>query len=343
MNALTPILYVDDEPSSLVLFERMFEDAYDIRTALSAREAIEILRREPIRLVITDQRMPGMTGVELLAVLCRDFPEVPRLLTTGYSDIRTVIEAINQGHVWQFVAKPWDEAELKAIFAQALEIQALERRRQESIAELRAQVAREEEIRRSLEEYVPAAVADELLGSDDPEGATAEAPEPILYVDDDAASRQSFALAFEDDYAIVTASSGPEALEILRRDAISLVIADQRMPRMTGVRLLETALNEHPASVRIILTGYLDIEATIQAINVGRVYYHVAKPWDLEELRRTIDRALASYEQHRRRRRLVEELRQRAARETALRQALQPYAPPDVVAALLAQGEPHSE
>ncbi|MCP4656283.1 MAG: response regulator [bacterium] len=346
MNALAPILYVDDEPSSLVLFERMFEDAYDIRTALSAREALDILRRETIRLVITDQRMPGMTGVELLAVLYRDFPELMRLLTTAYSDIRTVIEAINQGHVWQYVAKPWEEAELKAIFARALENQALERRRQESIAELRAQVAREEEIRRSLQEYAPAAVADELLGSDDPEEVTAEAPEnsapePILYVDDDAASRQSFALAFEDDCAVVTASSGPEALEILRRDAISLVITDQRMPGMTGVRLLETVVNEHPDSVRIILTGYLDIDAAIQAINTGRVYCHVTKPWDLKELRTTIDRALVSYEQHRRRRQLVEDLRQRAAREAALRQAFQPYAPSDVAAALVAQGEPH--
>jgi len=346
MNTSSPILYVDDEPSSLLLFERLFEDDYAIHTALSAREALEILRRETIHLVFTDQRMPGMTGVELLAVLYRDFPEVMRLLTTGYSDIRTIIEAINQGHVWQYVAKPWDRNEIKAIFERALEHHALERRHQESLAELRARVARQEQIRRSLQQYAPAAVVDEFLASGNPEAGTAEAPassaaELILYVDGEGSGRESFALAFGDDYSIATTASGPEALEMLRREAIRLVIADQKMPGMTGVQLMETVANEHPDSVRIILTSDLDIEAAIQAINLGRVYYHVTNPWDPQELRTAIDRALARYDEHRRRLQLFEGLRLRAAREARLRQAFQPYAPPDVVAALGSQGEPH--
>ncbi len=102
-GAKIPILYVDDEKSNLVLFERVFEEVYDIRTAQSAREAIDVLRRQPVHLVITDQRMPGMTGVQLLEVIQGEFPDIVRMILTAYSDVDAVIKAINTGRVYQYI------------------------------------------------------------------------------------------------------------------------------------------------------------------------------------------------------------------------------------------------
>lgn len=158
---------------------------------------------------------------------------------------------------------------------------------------------------------------------------------PILYIDDEQHNLTVFEAAFEDSYTIYTASSGHQALEILRSTEVHLVIADQRMPEMTGVQLLEALIDECPDVIRIILTGFVDIDAIIKAINAGRVYQYVTKPWDEKELKVIIDRALESYELRMCQRRLLEDLRQQAARETDLRQAFQKYVPASVVDELL--------
>jgi len=95
---------------------------------------------------------------------------------------------------------------------------------------------------------------------------------------------------------VFTASSGAEALEILKQRKIALVIADQRMPEMTGAQLLEKVFQIDPNIIRIILTGYTDIASLIQAINEGHIYQYITKPWERRELRIIVRRALESYE-----------------------------------------------
>lgn len=158
-----PVLYVDDEESNLVLFERVFEDDYEIHTARSAREAIDILRRQAIHLVITDQRMPGMTGVQLLEVIQAEFPETVRMILTCYSEVDAIINAINMGRVYQYITKPWEENELRVVIDRALETFGLHRRNRQLLEELKQKVAREKEIRRVFQRYVPPTVVDSLL------------------------------------------------------------------------------------------------------------------------------------------------------------------------------------
>ncbi len=107
------------------------------------------------------------------------------------------------------------------------------------------------------------------------------------------------------------------------------------MPEMTGVQLLEALIDEFPDTIRMILTGFVDIDAIVKAINAGRVYRYVTKPWDEKELKVIIDRALESHELRRRQRRLLEELQVQADREVELRRAFQKYVPTTVVDELL--------
>lgn len=157
----------------------------------------------------------------------------------------------------------------------------------------------------------------------------------ILYIDDEEHNLTVFEAAFEDYYNVHTTSSAREAIRILKEEVVCLIIADQRMPEMTGVQLLEVVVNESPDTVRMILTGYSDVDAVIKAINAGRIYQYVTKPWDERELKVVIDRALESYEAERRNRDLLEELKQRAARETEIRQAFQRYVPAPVIDQIL--------
>ncbi len=116
----------------------------------------------------------------------------------------------------------------------------------------------------------------------------------ILYVDDEQHNLNSFKAAFRRHYNIFTANSAKEGIEIMNNNSIHLIITDQRMPEMTGVEFLEKAVGLYPESVRMILTGFSDVEDIIRAINTGRIYRYITKPWQEQELKMTIDLALES-------------------------------------------------
>ena len=97
-------------------FKASFRKQFEIFTASSSEEGIKILETEEIHVIITDQRMPGQTGVAFLESIIERFPDPVRMLLTGHSDIETVIDAINKTHIYRYITKPWKEEELvKAI------------------------------------------------------------------------------------------------------------------------------------------------------------------------------------------------------------------------------------
>lgn len=118
----------------------------------------------------------------------------------------------------------------------------------------------------------------------------------ILVVDDEPENLRVIERIFRKEYEILTANSGDDALHILAQHDIALLITDQRMPTMTGIELLKRAVALRPHMVRILLTGYTDVEALVEAINCGHVYKYVAKPWSADDLRLTINRAIEHYE-----------------------------------------------
>jgi len=119
--------------------------------------------------------------------------------------------------------------------------------------------------------------------------------ELILYVDDEEKNLDSFRIVFRKEYNVKVANSASEGLEFMKENPVSLVITDQRMPNMTGVEFLEKISGLYPDVMRVILTGYSDEEAIISAINKGRVFKYVTKPWIKEELKQTIDYSLEAY------------------------------------------------
>lgn len=117
----------------------------------------------------------------------------------------------------------------------------------------------------------------------------------ILYVDDEEPNLFIFSGLFERYYEVLTATNAAEAIALLKSRAVTVVLADQRMPDMTGVEFLEQALVLAPDAVRILLTAYSDIDAVIAAINAGQVYRYIAKPWNNHDLKMTIDSAIQMY------------------------------------------------
>jgi diguanylate cyclase (GGDEF)-like protein len=118
------VLYVDDEPHNLDAFQRAFFDADfidEVLTTTSAEEGLRLVTEKDIAVVVSDQRMPGMTGTEFLARVLERRPDTMRLILTAYTDVRDVIDSINRGHIYHFITKPWDAEELKIILRRAFE------------------------------------------------------------------------------------------------------------------------------------------------------------------------------------------------------------------------------
>lgn len=138
----------------------------------------------------------------------------------------------------------------------------------------------------------------------------AERPK-ILIVDDEEAILETMTFTFMDDYEVLTTVDPHAALQMMEENGpIAVVITDQRMPGMTGVELLKQVYERHPDTVRIILTGFADTEATIKAINDGHIYGYVNKPWEPDELKTIVRRAAELNALSCENRRLVEDLRE---------------------------------
>src|ERR1043165_8866024 len=118
----------------------------------------------------------------------------------------------------------------------------------------------------------------------------------IMIVDDEPVNLRTLMRLLREDYEIVVAESGQEALQLLQQHNIALLISDQRMPGMTGIELMKKTVALRPQMVKILLTGYTDVGALIESINCGLVYRYLTKPWNNDDLRLTVSRALEHYE-----------------------------------------------
>src|SRR5437764_13360223 len=135
------VLVVDDEPDVVQSVEGLLRLEFRVLGATRAREGLDIMRREEVHVVMSDQRMPEMTGVEFLSHLKGQHADAIRLLFTGYADIRAVIDAINHGSVYRYITKPWDPDELQIIIRQAAEQYDLLVERKRLLAELQVKNA----------------------------------------------------------------------------------------------------------------------------------------------------------------------------------------------------------
>ena len=137
MSKMYNILYVDDEISNLNVFKNTFRRNYNIFTAESAIEGLEILDREKIDLILTDQRMPEMSGVEFLKKVMLKYPEPSRILITAFTDFNALKDAVNEAKIFQYIQKPWEEGEIQKIIDNALEIHYLKEKNMELTEKLR--------------------------------------------------------------------------------------------------------------------------------------------------------------------------------------------------------------
>ena len=131
------VLFVDDELHNLEAFKATFRRDFDVFICLSVSEAMTLLEKEPMHVILSDQRMPGTTGVEFFEQIIEKYPDCIRILITGYADIGIVIDAVNKGKIYQYVQKPWDNNNLKDIILKAYEEYAAQLAKKQDLEDMR--------------------------------------------------------------------------------------------------------------------------------------------------------------------------------------------------------------
>jgi two-component system, NtrC family, sensor kinase len=156
MEELIRILFVDDERNVLRSLERTFlDEEYEILTANSGAEGLQTLQDVfPIQVVISDYRMPEMTGVDFLREVCKKWPDTVRIVLSGYADTASIVSAINEGEIYKFIPKPWNDDELKVTIVNALERYSLNKKNEELTEALKAKNEELERINNDLERMI---------------------------------------------------------------------------------------------------------------------------------------------------------------------------------------------
>ena len=249
METKAKILFVDDEERIVKLLRMIFRPSYEVFTATSGAAALEILAAHDIQVIVSDQRMPGMLGIELLAAAGQRSPGTMRMLLTGYSDLAAIVGSVNEGEVFRFINKPWDNDAIKAQVAEAVEI---------------AMASRPME----LADAAPIPVLP------DPPGA---AP-TLLVLDDNAADRRQISDLLGGDYSVIGAHSVAQTLQALEQHDVGVIVAEARVGNEDTGQLLRILKQNYPVITTVMLTGSADSDLVIKMINQVQIFRFATKP-----------------------------------------------------------------
>lgn len=253
------LLFVDDEERILSALRSVFRAKYHVFTATNGPEALEFTRKFKPHVVVSDQRMPDMPGVELLRRIKEASPHTLRILLTGYSDLAAIVGSINEGEVYRFIAKPWDNRDIQKIVAEAAAV-ALE------LAEISA---------------APAAPAPVTAG--------------ILVIDPEQEIFRAARELFGADCAVSHARNMEQAFGVLQAQEVALILADIGSDSEESVAAFKLLKQAHPEILVMAITAVSDSELMIELINQAQIFRFLNKPVNLRLLKQHVQAALNRY------------------------------------------------
>ncbi len=256
------ILFVDDEERVLNALKALFRGTYEVDVAASAKEALQRLKEKRYLVLVSDQRMPEMSGVELLREAKALAPTTVRILLTGYSDLAAIVGSVNESEVFRFISKPWQQEDIVATLAEAAEIAiALE--------------------------------AAKLRGGQPVDSAAA-----VLVWGEPAAARAARQLS-RGGLRVLEATSLEAALAVLADEEVGVMLCDLDSRTDDPSALLRVLKQHAPQTQLIALSAASDSELIISLINEARIHRFLKKPLNFSLLQSSLSSALERYERAR--------------------------------------------
>ncbi|OQW96040.1 MAG: hypothetical protein BWK79_00220 [Beggiatoa sp. IS2] len=243
MTGKATILFVDDEERILRSLKMLFKGQYDVKTTTDGNEAIEIIKNNTIHVLVSDQRMPIMPGVEVLRLARETSPNTMRLLLTGYSDLSAIVGSVNDGEIFRFINKPWDNQEIKTTIDQAAEIGL-------SLA--------------GISHKTEEKAADSVLG--------------LLVIDEDKGTFDTIKEIVGDKYPLHWGATLDDAFVILGKENVAVVVSEVKLSGEDITAPLKALKQYYPGIITLVLTSFQDTKLLIDLINQGQIYRFMPKP-----------------------------------------------------------------
>jgi serine/threonine-protein kinase len=254
------VLFVDDEERILNALRALFRNQYHVFTAESGPLALEFVKRFGIHVVVSDQRMPSMTGVELLRQVKDLSPNSVRMLLTGYSDLASIVGSINEGEVFRFVRKPWDNAEIQKTIADAV------------------------------------AISLELAAAPPPpETHLQRIDASILVVDTTPVLYEGMKQVLGNIAPLRLVATPEEVIQTLETEEVALIVADLSVGQEGLITLFKLLKAGHPEILSILVTEASDSELVIDLINQAQIFRFLNKPINVRQMKGHVEAALAKY------------------------------------------------
>lgn len=245
MSIDATVLFVDDDPGILATMRMLFRGRYDLKFANSGSEALQIVREQPVDVIVSDQRMPQMTGIELLRAVRGVNENIMRILLTGYSDLSAIVGSINDGEIFRFVNKPWENDDLLRCVEMAVQA-----------AKISSNVK---------------------VSAHDEEESTAH-PTSILVMDDDPKMAQKIQEILGPAFRVNGVTSMSAAVDQLEKDDVAVLVSETRVQHTPVTSLLSKLKLHKPELVSVILTERADAHSAIELINQGQIFRLIGKP-----------------------------------------------------------------
>lgn len=259
MNPLKPaLLLVDDEERILRSLAMLFRGQYQLHTTTDAREALAIVGRTPIHVIVSDQKMPIMRGADLLRQVKERSPNTMRILLTGYSELDAIVASVNEGEIFRYVNKPWDAAELRTTVDQAVQIAATLFSAPPS-------------------EPAPYTAARAVTAADMVPASPASA-EGILVIEDDAEVYRTVQEIVGPSQPVHWARSLEQAFDHLTQHPVGVIVSELVVQRESLTAALKLLKAQYPEVVTIVMTPFQDTGVLINLINQGQIYRLLPKP-----------------------------------------------------------------
>ena len=276
------ILFVDDEPQIVQSLSLLFDD-YDVLTATSGEEALKYFNSGNVPdVVVSDQRMPMMTGVELLQRVRAISPNTVRILLTGYSDLDAVIDSVNAGEIFRYINKPWNSAKLKDTVALAC-------RFSDSLKSAPPPPPSK------TTSAPPSAGVLSALGVQVP---TSTAPDQrhLLFIDPNPANLQAYKDLLASSYNVHTALDANEAFNVLKTTPVDVLITEVNLGTISAVDFLAAVSASYPDVVSILLSSSRDASIAIRLINEVQIFRYLVKPFQRQLLKSAIELAISRHD-----------------------------------------------
>lgn len=243
MNEPIRILFVDDEERILRSLALQFRREYEVLTESDPRRALERLKNERVQIIVSDQRMPQMSGAELLAQAREIAPDTLRILLTGYSDLDAAVEALNSGGIFRYLTKPWDQQEMAFTLRQAAQI-----------------AARQLQAPKASAAIPPAALT-------------------VLLLDEDVSTLDVVAeFCVAGGHRLLRAASLSDAVMLLNSQPIDLLVSDLQVAGEDTAPLLKSLAQAHPRLLSLVVTPFCDTQALLKLINEAQIFRYLPKP-----------------------------------------------------------------